>query len=27
VHTARRARPSVGKRLDDHIAVAGQLLP
>jgi hypothetical protein len=27
VHTARRARPSVGKRLDDHIAAAGQLLP
>jgi hypothetical protein len=27
VHTARRARPSVGERLDDHIAAAGQLLP
>jgi hypothetical protein len=23
VHTARRARPSVGQRLDDHIAAAG----
>jgi hypothetical protein len=27
VHTARRARPSVGQRLDDRIAAAGQLLP
>ncbi len=26
VHTARRARPSVGEGFDDHIAAAGQFL-